>query len=189
MKRISLAMAECAIYNSRKLITPLHFGLATQMHHENGKSSILDALNANGFCVSCDELRKFLTAAGKHEMSRTEDGINMPAGILPVSGGGYLIHEGDDNVDVNAETINGKYTFHSMDKMIFQNQQIHVNYQVPDSVHIPFGSDKSLKLTEAECIKMTQLFSFEKPKQQLEPPRKPNVIDLFKSCVCHELHM
>ena len=28
MKRRSLAMAECAKYNSRKLITPLHFGLA-----------------------------------------------------------------------------------------------------------------------------------------------------------------
>ena len=70
--------------------------------------------------------------------------------------------------------------------MIFQNQKI--NDQIPDSVHIPFGSDKSLKLTEAECIKMTQLFSSEKPKQHSEPPRKPNVIDLFKSCVCLELH-
>ena len=57
MKRRSLAIAECAIYNSRKLITPLHLGLATQMHHENGKRSIVDALNANGFCVSCDRLR------------------------------------------------------------------------------------------------------------------------------------
>ena len=63
-------MAKCAIYNSRKLITRLHLGLAKQMHHENGKSLIVDALNANGFCVSCDELRKFMAAAGKHEMSR-----------------------------------------------------------------------------------------------------------------------
>ena len=89
MKRRSLAMAECAIYNSRKLITPLHLGLAIQMHHENGKGSIVDALNANGFCVSYDELRK-ITAASKHEVSRTEDGIYVPAGILPVSDGGYL---------------------------------------------------------------------------------------------------
>ena len=81
------------------------------MHHENGESSIVDALNANVFCISCDELPKFLTAAGKHEISRTEDEINVPAGILPVSDGGYLIYEGDDNVDINAETIDGKYTF------------------------------------------------------------------------------
>ena len=73
----------------------------------------------------------------------------------------YLIHEGDDNVDINAETIDGKNTFHSMARVIFQNQQI--NDQAPDSVHIPFSSDNSLKLTEAKCIKMTQLFSFEKP--------------------------
>ena len=94
------------------------------MHHENGKSSIVDALNANGFCVSYDELRKFITAASKHEVSRTEDGIYVPAGILSVSDGGYLIHEGDDNVDINAETIDGKNTFHSMARVIFQNQQI-----------------------------------------------------------------
>ena len=65
-------------------------------------------------------MRKFLTAAGKHEMSSIEDGINVPAGILPVSDGGYLIHEGDDNVDINAETIDGKYTFHSMGRMNFK---------------------------------------------------------------------
>ena len=149
IKRRSLAMAECAIYNSRKLIIPLHLGLATQIHHKNGKSSIFETLNANGFCLSCDELRKFIIAAGKHEMSRTEDGIYVPAGILPVSDSGYLIHKGDANVDINTETINGKNTFHSMVRMIFQNQQIHD--QVPDSVHIPFGSDKSLKLTEADA--------------------------------------
>ena len=63
----------------------------------------------------------------------------MPAGLLPVSDGGYLIHKGDDHVDSNAETIDSKTTFHSMDRMIFQNQQI--NDQVPDSVHIQFGND------------------------------------------------
>ena len=108
VKRRSLAMAECAIYNSRKVITPLHLGLATQMHHENGKSSIVDALNANGFCVRYNELRKFIRAPSKHEVSRTGDGIYVPAGILPVSDGGHLIPEGDDNVDINAETTDGK---------------------------------------------------------------------------------
>ena len=79
-----------------------------------------------------------------------------------------------------------------MARVIFQNQQI--NDQVAESVHIPFGSDKSLELTEAECIKMAQLLSFErrrkkkqnKKQQRSEPPRKPNVTDLFKSRVCLE---
>ena len=30
----------------------------------------------------------------------TEGGIYVPAGILPVSDSGYLIHEGDDNVEI-----------------------------------------------------------------------------------------
>ena len=35
------------------------------------------------------------------------------------SGGGF-IQEGSDNVDLNTETIDGKTTFHSMARTIFQ---------------------------------------------------------------------
>ena len=34
--------------------------------------------------------------------------IYVPDGIIYISDGGQLIHEGDDNVDINAETIDGK---------------------------------------------------------------------------------
>ena len=184
IKRRSLAMAECAIYNSRKIFTPLHLGLATQLHHENGKSSIVDALNANGFSISYDELRKFITAASKHEIAKSEDGIYVPDGIIYISDGGQLIHEGDDDVDINAETIDGKNTFHLMARVVFQNQQ--VSEQTLDSVHIPVGSDKSLKLTETECVKLTQSLPFEKPKQRQEPNRKTNAVELLNSIDCHD---
>ena len=42
LKRISLPMAECAIDNIGKLFIPLHLRLATQLHHETGKSSTVN---------------------------------------------------------------------------------------------------------------------------------------------------
>jgi hypothetical protein len=44
----------------------------------------------------------------------------IPNGIcLKISGGGF-IQEGSDNVDLNTETIDGKNTFHSMARAVFQ---------------------------------------------------------------------
>ncbi len=40
------------------------------------------------------------------------DGVSRPCGFLSRDGG-RLITEGDDNVDINTETIDGKETFHS----------------------------------------------------------------------------
>ena len=71
---------------------------------------------------------------------------------MHVSDGGQSIHEEDDSTDINAETIDWKNTFHSMARVFLQNQQ--VNEQTSDSVHIPVGSDKSLKLTETECVQI-----------------------------------
>ena len=96
----------------------------------------------------------------------------MPDRIMHISDGGQSIHEGENNVDINAETTDGKNTFHSMTSVFLQNQQ--VNEQTSDSAHIPVGSDKSLKLTETECVKLTQSLPFEKPKQRPEPNRKTN---------------
>ena len=43
----------------------------------------------------------------------------MPDGIMHISDGRQAIHEGDDNVDINAETTDGKNTFHSMARVLF----------------------------------------------------------------------
>ena len=80
--------------------------------------------------------------------------------------------------------LTGKNTFHSMARVVFQNQQ--VSEQTLDSVHIPAGSDKSLKLTETECVKLTQSLPFEKPKQHQEPNRKTNAVELLNSIDCHD---
>jgi hypothetical protein len=48
------------------------------------------------------------------------EGVYVPDGIVPVCQGGCLIQEGADNIDINTEKINGKNTFHSMGRAIFQ---------------------------------------------------------------------
>ena len=92
-------------------------------------------------------------------------GYYVPYRIMHVSYGGQSINEGDDNIDINAETIDMKNTFHSMARVFLRNQQ--VNEQTSDSVHIPVGSAKSLKLTETECVKLA-------PIQRPEPNIKTN---------------
>ena len=48
------------------------------------------------------------------------DGIYTPTDIVPKKDGGSLIHEGDDNTDLTVNTIDGKNSFHSMARVIFQ---------------------------------------------------------------------
>ncbi len=59
------------------------------------------------------------------EIDKIKEGVYIPNGVtsIPVSSGGKLVHEGDDNVDINTETIDGKNTFHSMARVVFQQQK------------------------------------------------------------------
>ena len=43
--------------------------------------------------------------------------------------GGHFVHEGEDNKDINAETIDGKNTFHSMARVVFQERSAAVQQQ------------------------------------------------------------
>ena len=79
--------------------------------------------------------------------------------------------------------LTGKTHFIRWLEWFFKYQQ--VKEQTLDSVHIPVDSDKSLKLTARECVKLTQSLPFEKPKQHQEPNRKTNAIELLNSTDCH----
>lgn len=48
----------------------------------------------------------------------TAEGL-VPSGIIERSKSGLLVHEGNDNVYINTETIDGKNTYHSMARVIF----------------------------------------------------------------------
>ena len=108
-----LSISECIISNSHKVFTPVTFGLAMQMYHDYGKSGIIDMLSAHGFTINYDELMRFLTSLATDELQKTVNGIYKPTDLIPPNLGGSLIQVGDDNIDINNESINGKNTFHS----------------------------------------------------------------------------
>lgn len=87
-----------------------------------GSKLLVDILHSHGFCCSYDEVRRYLTSIANHEIERIETGVYVPDGILSVREGGSLIQEGSDNIDINTETVDGKNTFHSMARAVFQVQ-------------------------------------------------------------------
>ena len=93
-----------------------------QLYHHS--RSLIYTLHAYGFCALYDELRLFLSASARRDVDNLQNGIYVPDGLIPrdshrKSG---LIHEGNDNVDINVETVDGKNSYHSMTRVIFQEQ-------------------------------------------------------------------
>jgi hypothetical protein len=178
-KRKYLTMAECAIFCSQnRIITPFHFGLAVQMHNDYAKRAIIDTLHSYGLCIAYDELRTFMTSAATEEMTKNPEGY-IPSEIIPITLGGALIHEGDDNIDINAETIDGKHTFHSMARVIFQEQS--ANTPVTNITRVKHGHKKSLVLTE-EVNSLMECTPFQKPAQRPEPPKVEMPLEKLKAC-------
>ena len=60
-----------------------------------------------------------MTSAAETEIETLQDGLYIPNGIVSCADGWHLIHEGEDNIDINAETIIGKNIFHSMTRVVF----------------------------------------------------------------------
>lgn len=157
-------------------MTPLHLGLAAQLHHEYGKRDLIETLNSHGFSVSYDDLRRFMTSVGQAEMNKIRHDTYIPHGLISRHDGGSLIQEGADNVDINCETIDGKGTFHSMARVVFQHQP-NEQLQGPElSVErISLGKSKSHVLTEAgECV--LNILQYKKPTQRAEPLRTPDAL-------------
>jgi hypothetical protein len=59
------------------------------------------------------EVMRYLTSIVHHEMENLHDDVHVPDGIIP-------IREGADSIDINTETTDGKNTFHSMARAVFQ---------------------------------------------------------------------
>ena len=96
--RMCLAIAECMMFCSRKLITPLHLGLAAQLYNDYGSRALIDTLHHHGFCISY--LRRFMTISAKAELQHFQNGVYVPHGIIPSRINGKLTQEGDDNDDI-----------------------------------------------------------------------------------------
>ena len=63
---------------------------------------------------------RFLTSVANHEIEHINGDRYIPTGIRPITQCGLLIQEGSDNIGINAETVDGKNTFHSLARAVFQ---------------------------------------------------------------------
>ncbi|KAK3097137.1 hypothetical protein FSP39_006702 [Pinctada imbricata] len=181
--RQSLAISECLVSLSRDTFTPFHLALALHVHHEYGSKNTVELLHSHGFCASYTEVRRFLTSVADCEISRhCSNDTSLSAGLVPVSMGGLLIQEGADNVDINSETIDGKDTFHSMARVIFQERAVSSSLSARRiEPRFSRGIERSQKQDDsADAI--LRCFSFQKPSTRPEPPKYTDPNDAILAC-------
>ena len=70
--------------------------------------------------------------------------------------GSRIIQEGAENIDLNAETIDGKNTFHSMARVVFQYQNESSNAHM-SSIKVKRGLETSLTLHDSNTNLMVCL--------------------------------
>ena len=114
-----------------------------------------------------------MTSAAETEIETLQDSVYIPNGIVSYADGGHLIHERKDNIDINAEKIDGKNTFHLMTRVVFQEPSA----DSPATTHIAIEHKNSKLLVL--CL---QCSAFEKTKIHAEPTRREMVIHKLNSC-------
>lgn len=164
-----LSISECLIYCSTRksknsIIPPFHLGLALQLHHMFGKKSLIDLINSHGFCCSNDDIRNFLTLAAEKELEKGVD-VYVRSGLINRENGGKFIQEGDDNVDINTQTIDGKNTYHAMARVIFQVQEVN---EFVETERITRNSDK--RSLDSHYKDSFAVLHYQKPTARPEPP-------------------
>ena len=121
-----------------------------------------------------------MTSVANHEIHRISGDRYIPGGILPISEGGHLIQEGSDNIDLNTETLDGKNTFHSLARAVFQIKSTG-DYDY-GSERINRGNDRSLSIDDTTSS-LTDAIPYSKPKFRAEPSRRSDAFDKLQSCV------
>ena len=108
-----------------------------------------------------------------------ENGAFAPDGIISVQEGGGLIQEGADNIDLNTETIDGKDTFHSMARAVFQTCRSHDDSCLRQ-LKVRRGKERTFQLTESGSTIMSCL-PFTKPRSR-GSPRISNAFKKIAEC-------
>jgi hypothetical protein len=94
-------------------------------------------------------------------MENLHDDVHVPDGIIPIREDGGLIQEGADNIDINTETIDGKNTFNSMTRAVFQIRYYTVEPN-PNQTKIKRSQERSVHLDE-RASSLTACVPFNKP--------------------------
>lgn len=163
----AITLSECIIFSSNETkeitVPPFQHGLALQMHHKFASKMLIDTLYSYGFSISYDSLRTFLTSAANYELNKC-DTAYIPTGLILANEGGKLIQEGDDNLDINTQTVDGKNTFHVMARVLFQIQTKNNNEA---ALCIPKLKNRSLSLKSSASVLREFL-----PRSEIPSPEK-----------------
>ena len=93
---------------------------------------------------------------------------------------GGLIQEGADNIDLSTETIDGKDTFHSMARAVFQTCRSHDDSFLR-KLKVRRGQESTFQLTESASTIMSCL-PFTKPRSRGSPSRISNAFKKIAEC-------
>ena len=96
------------------------------------------------------------------QLKKNQDGIYVPDGIIPMHQSGGLIQEGADNIDINTETVDGKNTFHSMARAVFQIRHYAVDPNISQSEK-KRSQERYVQISNS-ASSLTACLVFSKPK-------------------------
>ena len=114
------------------------------------------------FKLHSTEMRKFLTSVANHKTEHINGDRYISTGIHPITQCGLLIQEGSDNIGINAETVDGKNTFHSLARAVFQFKFVDELSVCTEC--IKRGRDRSLYIDDTTASPML----YTSPSQNLE---------------------
>jgi hypothetical protein len=94
--------------------------------------------------------------------------------------GGGLIQEGADNININIETVDGKNTFHSVARAVFQIRHYAVDTNISQSKK-KRSQERSIQISNS-ASSLTASLAFSKPKTRGVPGRIENAFDRITEC-------
>ena len=105
----------------RVTVMPLQIGLAIQMHHHFCSRFLRDSLHQHGSCSSYKEVLTFERSASVTSCVRKAERIQPHQFVQYVA----------DNIDHNICTLEGRDTFHGMDKIAAVTPEVYCRTVVP----------------------------------------------------------
>jgi hypothetical protein len=132
------------------------------MHHNFSCKTLIEDLNALGYSISYDEVRRFLTSVAKDELKKSD--VYIPRGISSFDKDNLnsVIDAAMDNFDQNGDTLDGKSSTHCMAVVLYQRLS-----KTEEVSGIPRQSLKSLDTLEYEEPPIQR---YAKPHKWPEPP-------------------
>lgn len=105
LKRSALGQCLVQAARPRTMLAPLLLGLAVELDHLYGSSSLITHLSRFGFCLSYDEVTRYKQSIIMSQIPGCPGTSPYPAAVTQWVG---------DNIDHNLQTLDGKGTFHGM---------------------------------------------------------------------------